>query len=159
MTYLGDGDRDALLIPVAEQAGMQAGKMNGRTIASARQTQGKYSLYRIDLAPEAGGAAPHFHRTFAEVFHVLAGNVQLYDGHAWVDAGEGDHLFIPEGSIHGFRNQQPEPATLLMMSVPGAPRERYFAELAKIAAGEKRLSSAEEWAEFFAQHDQYMVSE
>src|ERR1700710_3312110 len=156
MTYLGDGDRDALLIPEATQPGMQAGSMRGRTIASAKQTQGIYSLYRIDLGPEAGGARPHFHRTFAEVFHVLAGQVQLYDGHASVDAGEGDHLFIPEGSIHGFRNAQPEPATLLMMSVPGAPRERYFAELARLASGEKRLA-ADEWPAFFAQHDQYMV--
>jgi mannose-6-phosphate isomerase-like protein (cupin superfamily) len=130
--------------------------LRGRTIASVGQTQGKYSLYRIDLAPESGGASPHFHRTFAEVFHVLAGTVQLYDGHAWVDAGEGDHLFIPEGSIHGFRNSHSEPATLLMMSVPGAPRERYFAELARIASGQKRLA-ADEWPEFFAEHDQYMV--
>jgi mannose-6-phosphate isomerase-like protein (cupin superfamily) len=157
MSYVGDGDRDALLIPEATQPGMQAGKMRGRTIASVRQTQGKYSLYRIDLAPEGGGASPHFHRTFAEVFHVLAGVVQLYDGHQWVDGAEGDHLFIPEGSIHGFRNVRPEPATLLMMSVPGAPRERYFAELAKIASGEKKLQSAEEWTAFFAEHDQVMV--
>ena len=157
MTYLGDGDRNALLIPEADQPGMQAGSMRGRTIASAKQTQGTYSLYRIDLGPEAGGASPHFHRTFAEVFHVLDGTVQLYDGNQWIDGSEGDHLFIPEGSIHGFRNQRPEPATLLMISIPGAPRERYFAELAKIASGEKKLSSSEEWAAFFAEHDQYMV--
>ena len=55
-----------------------------------------------------------------------------------------------------FANESPEPATLLMMSVPGAPRERYFAELAQIVSGSKRLAP-DEWPEFFAKHDQYMV--
>jgi mannose-6-phosphate isomerase-like protein (cupin superfamily) len=156
VTYVATGERTARLIPASSQPLTSFGATSVATIASAAQTGERYSLYRIDLGPRAGGARPHFHRTFAEVFHVLAGVVSLYDGRAWVPAGEGDHLVIPENGIHGFRNEEPEPATLLMMSTPGARREDYFAELAEIARTGAVLDR-DQWTALFARHDQYMV--
>jgi mannose-6-phosphate isomerase-like protein (cupin superfamily) len=156
MTYLGDGEQNAVLARQEAQLRIAVGTMTVRVLASGLMTGGRYSLYQLDLAPEGGGAAPHFHREFAESFQVLSGVVRLYDGGEWVDAGPGDHLVVPEGGIHGFRNERPEPVSMLMASTPAAPREAYFAELAELAAAGAQLSPPE-WTELYARHDQYMV--
>jgi quercetin dioxygenase-like cupin family protein len=52
--------------------------------------------------------------------------VRLYDGARWLDAVVGDFLFVPEGGVHGFRNESGEPASMLLLFTPGAPREDYF---------------------------------
>lgn len=113
---------------------------------------GAYSLYRIDLPPRTGGARPHVHRHFVESFTVLTGTVALLDGTSWVAARGGDHLVVPALGVHGFRNDTDEPASLLMMSTPGADRGAYFHDL--LAAGEL---SPEQWTALYARHDQVMV--
>ena len=45
---------------------------------------------------------------------------------------------------------------MLLLFAPGAPRERYFEELAEIAWSGRQLSGGE-WTELYARHDQYMV--
>ena len=45
---------------------------------------------------------------------------------------------------------------MLILFVPGAPREAYFAALAEITASGRQLSE-EEWTELYRRHDQYMV--
>ncbi len=114
---------------------------------------GAYSLYRIDLPPRAGGARPHVHQRFVESFTVLTGTVALLDGTSWVDAGAGDHLVVPALGVHGFRNDTDDPASLLMMSTPGADRGAYFHDL--LAAGDL---SPEQWTALYARHDQVMVT-
>ena len=156
MTYLGDGEASAVLRVRDGQPGIDLGAMTVTVIAPPALTAGRYSLYRLDLAPEGGGAAPHFHREFAESFLVLTGVVQLFDGRTWVDAAEGDHLYVPEGGVHGFRNERPEAATLMMMSTPPAPGEESSGELARIAASGEKPSAAE-GTRLYARHDQYMV--
>jgi mannose-6-phosphate isomerase-like protein (cupin superfamily) len=156
VTYTGDGETSAVLSPRRAQQTLTVGSMTAVVIASMAATGGRYSLYQLDLAPNGGGAAPHFHRRFAESFHVLSGSVQLFDGVAWADTGAGDHLYIPEGGVHGFRNVRAEPVSMLMTSTPGVAREEYFAELAAIIGSGAELTPAE-WADLYARHDQYMV--
>lgn len=91
-----------------------------------------------------------------ESFYILSGTVRLHDGTGWRDAAPGDFLFVPEGGVHAFRNESGEPASMLLLFTPGAPREGYFEELAEIAATGRELSD-EEWTEFYHRHDQYMV--
>jgi len=104
----------------------------------------------------ARAAGPHFHRTFSESFYVLSGTVLLFDGRTWVSGGDGDYLYIPEGGVHGFRNESDAAASMLILFAPGAPRELYFQELAEIGAS-GREPSQEEWAEVYARYDQTMV--
>lgn len=108
------------------------------------------------MSPASGGPGPHFHRTYAETFYILTGTIRLYDGTRWFDATPGDMLHVPAGGIHGFTNTSAAPASLLMLLIPGADRAAYFAELARIAAGERSLSDAE-WAEMLARHDNVML--
>ena len=85
---------------------------------------------------------------------MLSGRVELYDGTAWVAAGEGDHLFVPERGVHGFRNDSDEPASMLMLTAPGWPREDYFRELEAVRGQEL---TPEQWTALYARHDQVMV--
>ena len=83
---------------------------------------------------------------------MLSGVVQLFDGNAWFPASSGDFLFVPDGGIHGFRNESGDDASLLILFAPGAPREAYFEGLVEIAEGRWKPSK-EELREFFNQHD------
>jgi mannose-6-phosphate isomerase-like protein (cupin superfamily) len=125
-----------------------------RYLATDASTGGEFGLYRWDMGAERGGPDPHFHKTFSESFFVLDGTVSLFDGIRWVDGSPGDFLFVPEGGIHGFRNES-GPASMLLLFTPGAPREGYFETLAEVAAG--REMTGEEKAEFFHRHDTYWV--
>ncbi|MGW0810035.1 cupin domain-containing protein [Nonomuraea sp. NPDC002799] len=125
-------------------------------LATGGSTNGAYGLYRWEMGPRPSGPDPHFHRTMTESFYVLSGTIRLYDGVTWADGRPGDFLFLPEGGVHAFRNESGEPATMLILFTPGAPREAYFEELAEIAAGGRQLT-AEEWTDVYLRHDQYMV--
>ena len=45
---------------------------------------------------------------------------------------------------------------MLILFAPGAPREKYFIDLAEIATSGRQMSP-EEYTAFLAGHDQYMV--
>jgi mannose-6-phosphate isomerase-like protein (cupin superfamily) len=121
-------------------------------LATQQKTDGDYGLYRVDLAPHAGGPGPHFHRAMSEAFFVLSGSMKLYDGTNWVDGGQGDFLYVPPGGIHGFRNEADEPASVLMLFAPGAPREHYFEGLAKLSE-----LTDDERREWFIANDNYII--
>jgi mannose-6-phosphate isomerase-like protein (cupin superfamily) len=155
MSYLGEtGEATAVYRQMDAVAPLKLGSTSARFVAPGSLTSGRFGLFRWDMAEPAGGAGPHFHRTFSESFYVLAGTVQVYDGTRWVDSSAGDFLYVPEGGVHGFRNDQA--ASMLILFAPGPPRERYFEELAEIIESGRQLSD-EEWTELWARHDQYMV--
>ena len=121
-------------------------------LATGASTNGQFGLYRWNMDSQRSGPDPHFHRSLSESFFVLAGAVRLYDGKGWLDAGPGDFMFVPEGGVHGFRNESGEPASMLILFAPGAPREGYFEGLADLVH-----KSESERAEFMAFHDTYWV--
>ena len=159
MTYTADfGAVSATFHPgaEAEQAVTGSGTI-ARFVAPGSVTQGRFGLYEWRMPAGAGRADPHFHRTFSESFYVLSGTMRLYDGARWIDASAGDFLYVPEGGVHGFRNDSDAAATMLILFAPGAPRETYFRELADISSSGRVLSD-EEWTDLFARHDQYRAT-
>jgi mannose-6-phosphate isomerase-like protein (cupin superfamily) len=125
-------------------------------LATGATTSGKFGLYRWDMGTQRGGANAHFHRTISESFFVLSGTVQLFDGKDWVDGHPGDFVYVPEGGLHGFRNESGEPASMLILFAPGAPREAYFEGLVEMAEGRWKPSE-EELQAFFEEHDNIYV--
>ncbi len=121
-------------------------------LADQQATNGDYGLYRVEIAPRGGGPGPHFHRAMSEAFFVLSGTISLYNGTEWTDGAATDFLYVPPGGIPGFRNEADEPASMLMLFAPGAPREFYFEGLATL--GEL---SDDERREFFIRHDNFFV--
>jgi mannose-6-phosphate isomerase-like protein (cupin superfamily) len=125
-----------------------------RFTAPGSVTRGQYGLFEWNMSGMRGGADPHFHKTFSESFYVLEGSVRLFDGHGWIDAEKGDFLYVPQGGIHAFSNESGEPARMLILFAPGAPREEYFRELEEIRSSGRTLT-AEERIAMWARHDQY----
>ena len=119
-------------------------------LATGASTNGEFGLYRWEMAAGQNGPDPHFHRTISESFYVLSGVLRLFDGRDWVDAHPGDFLFVPEGGIHGFKNESGAVASMLILFAPGAPREEYFETLAAGVA-----MTADERAAFMVRHDTY----
>ncbi|MCG8919907.1 cupin domain-containing protein [Actinokineospora sp. PR83] len=157
MSYLGTtGEHSARFRPVDETIVLDRPTTSAHFVAPGSVTDGQFGLFRWDMAPASGGPARHFHKTFSESFYVIDGTVRLDDGERTVDATAGDFLYVPMGGIHAFANVSDEPASMLILFAPGPPREQYFLELAEIAESGRELS-AEEWTEFYARHDQYMV--
>jgi mannose-6-phosphate isomerase-like protein (cupin superfamily) len=83
---------------------------------------------------------------------VLSGAMKLYDGTDWIDGAQGDFLYVPPGGVHGFRNEADDPASILMLFAPGAPREHYFERLAQL----HELTDDERRA-WFVDNDNYFV--
>jgi quercetin dioxygenase-like cupin family protein len=126
-----------------------------RYLATGASTGGEFGLYRWEMAAAPSGPEPHFHKTISESFYVLTGTIRLYDGKQWAEGNPGDFLFVPEGGIHAFRNESGEPASMLILFAPGAPREDYFETLARVAGG--LVLTDEEETEFFLRHDTYWI--
>jgi mannose-6-phosphate isomerase-like protein (cupin superfamily) len=159
MTYLGTtGEASATFIRDGEVRVLSLRATTARLVAPGSVTNGQFGLFRWDMTAGAGGASAHFHKTFSESFYVMDGTVKLYNGTKWVDARAGDFLYVPEGGAHGFHNDSDADASMMILFAPGAPREKYFEELAEIAATGRTLST-EEWIEVWARHDQYPVDQ
>ncbi|HEV2784075.1 MAG TPA: cupin domain-containing protein [Actinophytocola sp.] len=155
MSYVGStGEISASYRPLEDVPTLHRPKQTVRFTAPGSVTNGQFGLFRYEMKPRAGGPGPHIHKTFSESFYVLGGTVRLYNGEKWVDATSGDFLYVPEGGIHAFRNDSDADAAMLILFAPGTPRERFFTELAEIVDSGRTLSE-EEWAEFYARHDQY----
>jgi mannose-6-phosphate isomerase-like protein (cupin superfamily) len=152
--YLGDsGEVSARYRPADHDPELTS--RSGNTthyLATGDSTHGLFGLYRVNLGPEPSGPGPHFHRSMTESFFVLSGSVRIYDGRQWIDARPGDFVHVPEGGIHGFRNESGEPASMLLHFSPGAPREAYFEGQADVPG-----MSDEEKVEFYLRHDNHWL--
>lgn len=120
-------------------------------LATGGTTGDLFGLYKWEFSEAVSGPGAHFHRTIAESFYVLTGEVTVYDGRAWAKAGPGDFLHVPPGGLHGFRNESGAEASMLLHFAPGAPREAYFEGLDRLARGEEW--TPDEHDRFMAAHD------
>jgi mannose-6-phosphate isomerase-like protein (cupin superfamily) len=155
--YLGEtGEPSAWFRPASTPPDLPRPGGAAHYLATGAQTNGRFGLYRWDMGPEPSGAMPHFHRTISESFFVLSGTVRLYDGTEWIDSGPGDFAYVPEGGVHGFRNESGEDASLLILFAPGAPREAYFEGLVEIAEG-RWQPTHEELQAFLVEHDNLYI--
>ncbi len=152
-SHLGDtGEEGGRFRPAGQQPELLMRSGSASYLATGASTSGQFGLYRWDMDGPPSGPDPHFHKTISESFFILSGTVRLFDGKRWIDATAGDYLFVPEGGLHAFRNESGEPASMILLFAPGAPREAYFEGL----AGLGQLTEAER-AEFFLRHDTYWI--
>jgi mannose-6-phosphate isomerase-like protein (cupin superfamily) len=128
---------------------------NGNTahyLVTGGQSSGLLGMYQWNMGPEPSGPGPHFHRSYSESFYVLSGSVRIFDGNDWIETRSGDYVYAPPGALHGFRNESGEPASMLILFAPGAPREAYFEGLIGLAE-----LSADEQTAFMDYHDNHWV--
>jgi mannose-6-phosphate isomerase-like protein (cupin superfamily) len=119
-------------------------------LITGARSGGLVGMYRWNMGPEQTGADVHFHRSFSESFFVLSGSVRVFSGSEWVDTQPGDFVHAPPGGLHGFRNESGEPASMLILFAPGAPREAYFEGLLGLSE-----FTEEERVDFMTYHDNH----
>jgi mannose-6-phosphate isomerase-like protein (cupin superfamily) len=158
-TYRGDGgETSATFRPASTPPQIRNQPGNDvHYLATGAATNGQLGLYRWDFGPQRSGPDPHFHRAITESFYVLSGTVQVFDGSRWVDTVPGDFLYVPQGGLHGFKNVSGEPASMLILFTPGAPREGYFETLADVAQHRRPPLAGQERERFMEYHDTFWV--
>ncbi|MFN2561254.1 MAG: cupin domain-containing protein [Jatrophihabitans sp.] len=156
--YFGDTGTTSARLHRADEPPALVNSAGGSThyLATGADTSGEFGLYRWNFGPNLSGPDLHFHRTISESFYILSGVVSLFDGNGWIEGRPGDFLHVPQGGVHGFRNESGEEASMLLLFTPGAPREEYFEWLVGIGRGERSLSD-EERGDFYRRHDTYWV--
>jgi mannose-6-phosphate isomerase-like protein (cupin superfamily) len=71
---------------------------------------------------------PHIQHREDEAFYVLEGTYAFWTAGGIRHCGAGEFLLVPRGVAHGFQNEGPGQARMLIMQSPGGIHERYFAE-------------------------------
>ena len=147
-------DTEPDLVSENVDGGATGASRNQKThyLATGAATGGEFGLYRVDMPPKGRGPKTHFHRTISESFFILSGTIRLFNGDRWIDAAPGDFLYVPVGGLHAFHNGSDEPASMLLLFCPGAPREGYFEGFTDLAD-----MNDEEKEEFFLLHDNHWV--
>jgi hypothetical protein len=121
-------------------------------LANQDQTAGDYGLYRVELAPKAGGPGPHFHRAMSEAFFVLSGAVEALRRPELGRRCAGRLPLRPTRRRARVPQSGRRPASILMLFAPGAPREHYFEGLAKLSE-----LTDDERRKWFVANDNYFV--
>ena len=69
------------------------------------QTAGNFSVGRQTCQP-GGGTPPHLHQNEDEVFSVISGRFETYDGDTdtWTEVPPQGLVYAPRGHVHCFRN-------------------------------------------------------
>ncbi|MBN9888131.1 cupin domain-containing protein [Salipiger abyssi] len=78
----------------------------------------------IQVAPPGGGVPLHIHHNEDEYIYVLEGSLRFQLGDEAFDVGEGDHVYMPRGKIHGFRITGDKTARILF-TLAMKPESRY----------------------------------
>ena len=84
-TYHGDtGEASAWIRPSTTTPEIEyANGGSCEYLLSGPQSAGKLGIYRWSFGEKDSGPDAHFHKSIAELFYVLEGEVRLYDGHRW----------------------------------------------------------------------------
>ncbi|HYC55353.1 MAG TPA: cupin domain-containing protein [Candidatus Binatia bacterium] len=101
-----------------------------RLLVSGAQTGGAYAVAEI-VSPAGSGPPPHVHADEDEIFYVLEGSVELFDGEKRSIVGPGSVAVLPRGRVHGYRNAGTTPLRMLLVLAP-ARFAQYFEALDKL---------------------------
>lgn len=93
---------------------------------TSQETAGSYAIIEFAIPPNFPGAPLHFHTHMPETFRILTGSIEIFTGDQWRTARPGDTVHVTPGTVHGYRNLSPEPASFLVVA-PG--HDAFFFEL------------------------------
>ena len=108
------------------------------------------SVWEEDI-PDGAGPPRHIHTDAAELFAVLKGRVLFEADGAQFEAGSGDTVLIPMGTVHAFKGVASEGSVVLITLSPGGG-DGFFTE-----ASEKGIGPGSDQAEIEALGARYGV--
>lgn len=96
-------------------------------LVPSEETGGSFSMI-VQTSPPGGGPPPHRHEHEDEIFRVLEGEFELFDGEEWQKVPTGEYVYTLRGSTHTFRNCGSTDGRMQCIIVPGG-LERYLEAL------------------------------
>ena len=100
-------------------------------LAEGKDTGGRYALAEVVIPKGAGEPPPHTHTREDESYYILEGEFAFRIGGETVEAGPGDHVWLPRGVEHGFELKTEQARALITMTP--ADLEHFFRQLSKPA--------------------------
>jgi mannose-6-phosphate isomerase-like protein (cupin superfamily) len=91
---------------------------------SADQTSGAYSLLEVEVG-RGGGEGPHVQHREDECLYVVKGRFGFAIEGVEREVGPGEHLYVPKGRLHAYRNTGNTTGRLLAVFTPGGTHERF----------------------------------
>ena len=89
-------------------------------LKTSEETGGERTLAEVEVAP-GGGTRPHYHKTYAESFEVIEGELEVLLGRESRVLRAGQSIVVPRNTLHRFRNATGETVTFLCEFRPGQP--------------------------------------
>ena len=99
-------------------------------IASSATTNYSFVI-GLQTSPPGGGPPPHRHLGEDEVFTVIDGEFEFFDGELWTPFHRGEVKYSLRGTYHGFRNVG-HSAGKMMFTTTGGGLDEYFAEISSL---------------------------
>jgi quercetin dioxygenase-like cupin family protein len=87
-------------------------------LVSSKETNGSFCVL-TQMSPPGGGPPPHIHQHEDELFTVLEGEFEIFDGKDWHPLHAGESAYKLRGSCHTFRNSGSTPAKMHVVVMPG----------------------------------------
>ena len=99
-------------------------------LAEGKDTDGRYSLAEV-VARRGTEPPPHAHANEDEAYYLLEGEMTFRVGGKSIEAGPGDHVWLPRGVQHAPVAKTPEVRTLVLITPAGL--EEAFKQLSEPA--------------------------
>jgi len=106
-----------------------------RFLCEGEHTAGAFSLMEVAL-PRDAGPPPHDH-DWDEAYFVTRGSVEFSIGGETTTVRAGDFVYVPGGTLHGFRGAADDESCMLIMDAP-AHAGAFFKEV------DRRVKTPEE---------------
>ena len=88
------------------------------------ETDGKIAVFE-EVVPPGDGTPLHIHRTSDEVIYVSSGEFSFRLGDESLRVLGGSWVFIPLGSLHGWRNSGHDSGRMFFIFTPGAGAQAF----------------------------------
>jgi quercetin dioxygenase-like cupin family protein len=85
----------------------------------------------LQTSPPGGGPPPHRHLGEDEIFTVVDGKFEFFDGTSWTPMHRGQTRYSLRGSYHAFRNAGDSNGKMLFVTTGGGLDE-YFAKISSL---------------------------
>lgn len=99
-----------------------------KVLVTSEETGGSFAAIH-QTSPPGGGPPPHIHYLEDEVFTVIEGEFEIFDGVAWHKLAKGETASALRGRVHTFRNCGSTPGTIQAIIIPGTGMDNYLEKI------------------------------
>ena len=120
------------------------------------KTADRMGIYSVEMQPFANGPKLHFHREMDETFIINEGVLTVLTPKGETEANAGTIVYIPRGTVHGYKNNSTNTVKMAMIFNPGHNREDFIRKLFK--GLEERPEDIPFFQRLYEEHDSYPVN-